>query len=227
MTIRGWQPFRAALAWVMTTDEGFVRMVMKNNRLDSSADCDPIDKPPVLGALLMDQLIDEKCLVATFSEVRSSRRTEILSINPHYLGRFRRFAEGAFGIDKLSSPAGRTYDDYLNIRIIPLIHAAVSDICGHIGSETLDARAVAIDGDVVHPAAPMRPSDITETMLLCWDGKLHQEAGERVGQVRAYKSVSIKWTDLLKWFPKPRPPTEKQKKRAATFKAIKKLGAEN
>lgn len=104
---------------------------------------------------------------------------------------------------------------------------AFRSIADQIADGDIRARGVAIDGEERLPSGDMPAASVTNAMLMdhkytVWEGP--QAIGGK--QSRRWIGITLEWNGLLKCFPKPRAPTEKEKKRAATIKAIEALGSE-
>lgn len=195
MHLAGWIPLRAVLAWVATRDEDFVKWVFSDPAFDA---------PAVLARILREEMVKAGCFVdkPMASKFWGDPPPIQEELNKNYTGRFEELAQ-AFEDERLKRPRGELCPrEYLLSRI----EKASKEICRRIAHGQLQARGVAVDGDVVSRVRDILPSEITETMVLSLEhdqaGWLLQEPGEHSPRpIPAFKSMSVPWDDVVRCFP--------------------------
>lgn len=195
MQLAGWIPLRAALAWVVTRDDDFVKWVLPIPAFDA---------PMVLASGIRDEMHEAGCFVdkPIASKIWGEPPPVQEELAKNRSGRFQELAQ-AFEDERLKRPGGELCPrEYLLSRI----EMASKDICRRIGHRELQARGVAVDGDAVGRARDILPSEITETMVISRDfsqvGWLLQEPCEHSSRpIPALKSMTVLGDELVRCFP--------------------------
>ena len=208
---RKWRPLHVSIAWALTRDEQFCADIAENDSAAQRIFC--------ASAQLEHEMIEAGCFKVVNEIMQLDPPTRTVEIQTHrlvpgYAGRFRALAKD------YELRGRRDYTD----SIAQLPHAPESErnrvplgdfllgrwvesfreIMTHVSDGSINARGVAVDGNVRKPAGEMPAACVTKAMWIDVDGVVWegpQPVDGSTDHPRRWADVTLMWEQCLMAFP--------------------------